>query len=281
MIRLRAAGPFATVGTRRLGTAFLVVLAGLGLSACGLIPVEGRNEHEITVFAASSLTNAFGDIAQAYQDQNPHVKIVTNFAASSQLATQLIEGATADVYASADRQQMAQAEAAGRIDGPPVFFATNHLVLITPADNPAEIQNLHDLARPGIKLVLAAPGVPVRVYTDQALTALAARPEYGAEFAADVYANLASEEQNVRQVSAKVALGEADAGIVYSSDITPDIANQLLRFEIPAWANPLAEYPIAKVAGAPHPADARALIGFVLSDDGQQILVRWGFGHAP
>jgi molybdate transport system substrate-binding protein len=238
-------------------------------------------ENEVTVFAASSLTNAFTEMSQSYESQAPNVKVVTNFAASSQLATQLIEGAAADVYASADQEQMSQASNAGRISGQPIIFATNHLVIIVPADNPGGVERIGDIAKPGLKLVLAAPGVPVRVYTDQALAALDSRGVYGADFASRVYANLASEEQNVRQVSAKVALGEADAGIVYTSDVTPDIAGQVRQFEIPDWANPLAKYPIALVANAPHKSGGQGFIQFVLSSQGQAILSQWGFGHAP
>jgi molybdate transport system substrate-binding protein len=262
-------------------TTCLSLMACAGLAACSLGAVGGPANGEITVFAASSLTNAFGDMAQAYEARNPHVKIITNFAASSQLATQLIEGASADVYASADQRQMAQALSAGRIDGQPQIFATNHLVVIVPANNPAHIESLVDLGQPGLKLVLAAPGVPVRVYTNQALSALAGDPAYGSDFASRVLANLASEEQNVRQVSAKVVLGEADAGIVYTSDVTPDIADKVTRFDIPDWANPLAEYPMALVTHAPHRAGGRAFVDFVLSDSGQAILEHWGFGRAP
>lgn len=268
---------------RSPATALIVLSlsACLGLTACGLGRSRGSAENEVTVFAASSLTNAFTEMTQSFESQAPNVKVVTNFAASSQLATQLIEGAAADVYASADQEQMAQADDAGRIASRPVIFATNHLVLIVPADNPAGIEGIGDLAKPGLKLVLAAPGVPVRVYTDQALAALDSRNTYGAHFASRVYANLASEEQNVRQVSAKVAIGEADAGIVYTSDVTPDIAGQVREFEIPDWANPLAEYPIALVANAPHRSGGQDFIRFVLSSQGQAILSRWGFGHAP
>ncbi len=265
----------------RSAPVMLALSACFSLAACGYAPSGDTAQGELTVFAASSLTNAFTDMAGAFEAQSPHVKIVTNFAASSQLATQLIEGAAADVYASADQEQMAQAGAAGRIAGQPVIFATNHLVVIVPADNPGHIQTINDLAQPGLKLVLAASGVPVRRYTDHALAALADRDAYGTNFADSVYANLASEEQNVRQVSAKVALGEADAGIVYTSDVTPDIAAQVLQIEIPDWANPLAEYPIALVANAPHGPGGQTFIQFVLGSEGQAILARWGFGHAP
>jgi molybdate transport system substrate-binding protein len=160
-------------------------------------------------------------------------------------------------------------------------FATNQLTAIAPADNPAGVESLADLAQSGIALVLAAPGVPVREYTDQALGRLAADPAYGADFAEGVYANLVSEEDNVRQVAAKVALGEADAGVVYTSDVTPDIAGQVIQIAIPDEYNVIATYPIAPLADASNPAGAVAFVEHVLSDEGQAILARWGFGEKP
>ncbi len=171
--------------------------------------------------------------------------VVFNFAGSSTLSTQISEGAPADVFASANNTQMKVVLDAGLITTEPQTFAHNRLVLIVPADNPAGIESLDDLANPGVKLVVAAPAVPVRVYTDSMLDALAADPAYGEDYRSAVVANVVSEEDNVRQVSAKVALGEADAGIVYSSDVTPDIAEDVIVLPIPDEVNTLASYPIA------------------------------------
>lgn len=260
----------------------LAVLAFLCLPLAGCSMVPGaETKGQVTVFAAASLTNAFDEINQAFEADNPSVKIFTNFGGSSQLATQLVEGASADVFASADQAQMEIAEKAGRIDGSPIMFATNHLVVIVPANNPGRIEDLHDLTKPGLKIVMAVPGVPVRQYTGQALTSLASDPAFGKDFSQAVLANLVSEEQNVRQVAAKVALGEADAGFVYTSDVTPDIAGQVQEIAIPDFANPTAQYPIAGVAHAPNAEVGRKFVGFVLSAKGQAILAKWGFGHAP
>ena len=163
----------------------------------------------------------------------------------------------------------------GRIAGKPVTFAGNRLVLIVPVDNPAQIMSLNDLVRPGIKLIVAAPDVPVRVYTDTMLAAMAADPAYGETYRDAVLANIVSEEPNVRQVSAKVALGEADAGIVYFSDVTPDISDAVTMFTIPDTYNTIASYPIAITNDTDQPDVAQRFIDLVLSDSGQGILAQW------
>jgi molybdate transport system substrate-binding protein len=126
--------------------------------------------------------------------------------------------------------------------------------------------------------VLAVPGVPVRDYTDATLVSLADDPNYGSTFAEAFYANLASEEANVRQVAAKVALGEADAGIVYASDVTPEIADKVQQISIPTAHTQSVNYPIARLTGRATATQAEAFIDYVLSDEGQAILQRWGFG---
>ena len=239
--------------------------------------IQGQDGQTLTVFAASSLTDAFEVIATAFEAENPGVDVIFNFGSSSTLAAQLVEGAPGDVFASANTRQMSIAEEAGRIADQPVTFVRNLLVLITPADNPAQIESLRDLANPGVKLVVAAPEVPVRAYTDVMLARLASLPTYGSAYRTAVLANIVSEEDNVRQVFLKVALGEADAGIVYQSDVTPDAADQVLTIPIPRVVNSLATYPIAITDDNPNPELAQAFVDYVLSDDGQTIMERWGF----
>jgi molybdate transport system substrate-binding protein len=233
------------------------------------------------VFAAASLTDAFTEIGEVFESQNPGVTVLFSFAGSSDLATQLAEGAPADLFASANSRQMQNVVDAGRTAGEPVNFLTNSLVVIVPADNPAGIETLADLANEGIGFVSAAPDVPIREFTEQVLDKATADPEYGADFKEAVMANLVSEEANVRQLAAKVALGEADAGIVYKSDVTPDIAGQVRVIEIAEAVNVVAVYPIAVADDSAYPELAQAFIDFVLSDEGQDILNRWGFGPAP
>ena len=238
---------------------------------------RAQDSQSLTIFAAASLTNAFQEIGESFKTDHPNTEIVFNFASSSDLAAQLAEGAPADIFASANNTQMTVARDADRIAGTPRTFVKNRLVLIVPADNPASITTLRDLANPGVKIVIAAPDVPVRTYTDTMLERLAADAAYGDAYRTAVIANVVSEEQNVRQVAAKVALGEADAGIVYVSDITSDIREQVTAIAIPDYLNTIATYPIAITNDAASPELAQEFIDFVLSDAGQDILVAQNF----
>lgn len=253
---------------------FIVGLLAILLVSCG--PNRTAATQKLTVFAAASLSDAFSELATAFEAQNAGVEVILNFAGSSQLAAQLSEGAAADIFAPANATQMQAVVDSGRITaGSEKLFVSNRLTVIVPADNPAGITALADLAQPGVQMLLAVQGVPVRQYTDEIVA------EFPANFQAQFYANLVSEEDNVRQVSAKVALGEADAGIVYTSDVTPDIASQVQQIAIPEAQNVVATYPIAPLADAPAPTLAQSFISFVLSEDGQAILARWGFGPPP
>lgn len=243
----------------------------------GTVALSAQDAQTLTVFAAASLADAFEAIATAFEADHPGAEVLFSFGSSSTLATQLVEGAPADVFASANTAQMTVARDAGRIAGSPRTFVRNRLALIVPADNPAGIATLRDLANEGVRLVMAAPDVPVRAYTDAMLQRLAADPAYGEGYSAAVMANVVSEEDNVRQAAAKVALGEADAGIVYISDVTPDIRDQVIVIPIPDHLNTLATYPIAVTREAANPELAQAFVDFVLSDAGQDILVNWNF----
>lgn len=247
------------------------------LSIVLAVAPASAQDTTLVVFAASSLTDTFEAVAADFEAANPGVDILFNFAGSSDLAAQLDAGAPADVFASANNRQMQAAVDAGRIGGSPVTFAKNRLVMIVPSDNPANISELRDLANPGVLLVLAAPGVPVRDYTNTMLDRLASDPAYGESYREAVMANLVSEEENVRAVAAKVALGEADAGVVYLSDVTPDISDDVLALPIPDSLNTIATYPIAVTDDTTHPELAQAFVDYVLSDAGQATLSGWNF----
>jgi molybdate transport system substrate-binding protein len=240
------------------------------------VPID-QASGTVTVFAASSLTDAFGELAQAFQAANPGARVELNFGGSTQLFTQIDQGAPADVFASADQVQMDRAKAAGRIDGPDRAFATNRLVVIAPASNPAGLTGPGDLARPGVRLVTSQADVPIGAYTQTMLDRMSQVPTYGAGFKDRVNANVVSREANVRQIVAKVQLGEADAAVVYRTDATPQIASQLAIFDVPDQFNVPATYPIAVVQGAPNRAAASSFVEFVLSPTGQAILARWSF----
>ena len=236
-----------------------------------------RVQGELAIFTAASLTDAFKDMAAQIEQANPGTKLTFNFAGSPTLRTQLAQGARADVFASADEPNMAGAEKDGTIMGQPQIFARNVLVVVVPAKNSAGIHKLQDLAKPNIKLVLTNKEVPVGNYARQALEKMSQDPAFGPDFSKRVLANLVSEETNVRQVAAKVQLGEADAGIIYFSDVTPTLRDAVQVIQIPPEMNVIAKYPIAVVKGAQHEAGARAFIAYVLSPAGQTILVRHGF----
>lgn len=239
-----------------------------------IIPAQAQ-ETRLTVFAASSLTNAFEAIGEAFEMANPDVEIQFSFASSSTLAAQLGQGAPADLFASANERQMQVAVDSGRIAGSPFAFAYNRLALIVPANNPANIYTLLDLANPGVNLIIAAPETPIRTYTDRMLQNTAIHPAYGEDFRRLVMDNVVSEEPNVRLVSAKVVLGEADAGVVYHSDITPDIIGDVIVLPIPDLFNEQATYPIAVTEDTDDSELAHRFVEFVLSDTGQNILVEW------
>jgi molybdate transport system substrate-binding protein len=236
-----------------------------------------ETEVALTVFAAASLTDAFTAIGQDFEAANPGVTVAFNFAGSNQLATQIGEGAPTDVFASANTAQMDAAVASGRIDADaPAIFATNRLVLVLPADNPAGIDELQDLAIPDTLLVLAAEEVPVGKYSLEFLDKAAADPAFDAGFREAVLGNVVSYEENVRSVLNKVALGEADAGIVYTSDLVG--VEGVASLAIPDAFNVLAEYPIAPLNDSAQGETAAAFVDAVLGAEGQSILAEYGFG---
>ena len=228
----------------------------------------------VTVFAASSLTNVFDQMWTAFKAQsgNEGVTITANYGASSQLRTQLQEGAAADIFASADLAHMERAAKSGLLDGDATTFARNRLVVIVPKANPGKVTALSDLAKPGLKFVTTTPDVPIGAYARTALRKLAANPSLGEGYDAKVLANIVSEEANVRQVVLKVQLGEADAGICYATDVTAVPAGEVTAIDIPDAANVVAEYPIAVLKSATAPATARRLIAFITSPNGRTIL---------
>lgn len=256
---------------RRIACAFVMLLAVI------VSPVHAQEQSELIIFAASSLTDVFEELGQQFEAEHPQVDVIFNFGASSTLAAQLAEGAPGDVFASANTAQMEVVCESGRINEQPRIFAHNRLVVAVPVDNPADIQSLDDLASPGVKLVLAAEGVPIRDYTERMLSLMAADPAYGEAYRAAVLANLVSEEDNVRQAVTKVALGEADASIVYYSDITAALGESVLALDVPDAFNTLADYPVAVIADSPNPELAQAFVDLLLSPQGQAIIERWSF----
>ena len=230
---------------------------------------------ELTVFAAASLTEAFTEIGKRLELSYPGLKVVYNFGGSQALRTQLEQGAHADVFASADAVQMEQAKKSNVVQGESPVFVKNRLVAIVPKDNKAKITTFCDLGKQGVKLDLANAKVPVGNYSRQAIAK--ANTECGADFEQRALKNLVSEEENVKQVVTKIQLGEADAGIVYISDVTPRVSKDVQAITIADAHNQVATYPIAVTKEVRNSAAAQAFIGFVLSTEGQAILKAHSF----
>lgn len=233
-------------------------------------------QRTLTVFAAASLEDAFAVLGDSLEHAHPGLNVVFNFSGSQTLALQIQQGAPADVFASADDRWMTAIKDSGHVRGEPRIFAHNSLVVIVPASNPGHITELADLARPRLKLVLGAEAVPAGKYARIALRNLSKLPGYGTTFAQHVLANVVSNEESVKSVLAKVRLGEADAGMVYGSDVAPGAAD-LLTLGIPPDANVVADYPIAVLTHAPDHADAGRFVALVLSPVGQRVLASRGF----
>jgi molybdate transport system substrate-binding protein len=227
----------------------------------------------VTVFAASSLTGAFTEIGKEYEAANPGVKVTFSFGPSDGLAQQIESGAPASVYASASWKWMDDVQSNGPGLTGRANFAQNKLVVITPPNDPAGIKSIQDLANPGVKLVLAAKGVPAGDYAREALN--------NAGIAKPAEANVVSNEQDDAAVVQKVASGEADAGIVYVSDIAPTQNVDVRAVQISSQDNVIATYPIAVVLGAGDSQGAQAFVTFVTETQGQATLKQFGFLPAP
>lgn len=238
---------------------------------------ESAGDEQLTVLAASSLTDAFEELAGTFEDQNPGTEVRTSFAASSELLAQIQQGAPADVFASASEKNMDAAVGEDLVDNASVF-ARNRPVVIVPADNPAGIREFEDLAEVEAQIVLAEEGVPIADYAIEVLDN--ANAQYGNGFADDVLGKIVSREANVRAAANRVALGEADATFVYASDVTPDIRDRIEVIEIPSEVNAVATYPIATVRDSGNPELAQEWVDLILSDAGQDVLEEYGFERA-
>ena len=256
---------------------FLLTLL-LTLSNNGFSQEERHPTGELTVFAAASLTEPFTEIGKRLETAHPGLKVVFNFAGSPMLRTQLEQGAQADVFAVADEAQMELARKSEVVRDAPTIFAQNTLVIIVPKDNPKHVKEFRDLAQSGLTLDLAGTQVPAGRYSRRAIEQASA--DYGADFALRVLRNIVSEEDNVKQVVAKVQLGEVDAGIVYVSDVTAKVRNDVRAIPIPEAYNQIASYPIAVTTQARNQSAAQVFVAFVLSHEGQTILLAHGFRSA-
>ena len=240
----------------------------------GLLLTGSAAAANLTVFAAASLTDAFTELGRAFDAGSGHTTTF-QFAGSQVLRTQLENGAKADVYASANSAQFDPLVTKKLIaSGQP--FVRNKLTVIAPRSS-AVVNTLSDLSKPGVKLVIADRAVPVGDYTRRMLSAIDKAGSYGKDFSARALKNVVSEETNVRQVALKVQLGEADAGVVYTTDLTPALRPSVRVIALPTRFNQSASYPIGVLSASANPAAAQAFVDYVQSAAGQRILKKWGF----
>ena len=268
------------VHTCLLAAALISALAGLAGCGQGLDGKSegGREGGRLTILAASSLTDAFGELARTFENQHPGVEVRASFGASSDMLAQIQQGAPADVFASAAQEEMDTAVEDGFVEGEPELFVKNREVVMVPKDNPANIQSLRDVAKPGVKLVLAQKDVPAADYAVEILGN--ANAVYGDDFEKDVMSNVVSREADVRASLNRVVVGDADATFGYASDYTPDIRDEVKVVKIPPDLNIVATYPIAALKDAKDPNLAKEWVDLVTSAQGQRVLEKWNFEPA-
>jgi len=255
---------YSRMVTARAARKSRVIKARWALFGSIFLAASAAGGATVSVLAAASLTEAFRTIGKDFEAAHPGSKVEFNFAGSSTLARQIIEGAPADVFASADDENMKKVVDAGDVAGAPKPFVHNRLAIIVARGNPKRIEGLADLARPGLTISLAAPGVPVGRYAAEAF-AKAKTPVPDA-----------SREADVNAVVMRVSMGEADAGIVYTTDVTAG-RDTIEAVPIPEVQNVVASYPIAQLTGAPNASGARDFVAYVLSPAGQRVLASFGF----
>lgn len=255
----------------------LTALPLLLASACGHGSATSGGSQALTVLAASSLSKTFPQIGQLFSKQHPGLTFRWTFTGTDTLAAQIEQGAPADVFAGASTTYGYELSSKGLIEAPK-NFATNQLVLIVPPANPAHISSPKDLTKPGLKLVVGGPTVPVGAYTRKVLANLDAT--YGSGYDAKVLANVVDNQDAVTGVLQKVQLGEADAGFVYVTDAA-GVGGAVTAIALPTAAQAIATYPIAAVKSSKSASLARQFVDFVLSPAAQTILRRAKFGPPP
>jgi molybdate transport system substrate-binding protein len=257
----------------RLLAAPLLVLAAAACSGDGVpdgtseAPAGEGVSGAVTVFAAASLTDAFEEVATAFEGANPGTSVALNFGASSALREQILAGAPADVFASANTSNMDQVVEAGGVEGEPEVFARNRLQIVVPAGNPGDVGGLDDFADADLLIGLCAEEVPCGQFGREALANAGVTPAQD------------TDEPDVRSLLTKVEAGDLDAGLVYTTDVLA-AGDDVEGIEIPEEDNVIADYPLAALSATADPHVAEAFVAFVLSGEGQDILASYGFSPA-
>jgi molybdate transport system substrate-binding protein len=259
-----------------VGLGILALIVSSALSAPRVTAAEdSAKPHDVVVFAAASLKETFEAIAKNFEAAHPGTHVVLQLAGSQELRTQIENGAKADVFASADTKHMSALQDAGLV-GKPTIFARNEPVVVTPTANPAGLHRFEDLPK-AKKLIVGVDDVPIGRYTKQVIEK--AGKDLGESFVKQVEGNVVSRELNVRQILAKVSLGEGDAGFVYRTDAAT-VRDKVQVIDIPQRWNVIAEYPIAVTSHAADPDLAKSWVEMVSSPGGQKVLSAAGFQPA-
>lgn len=247
----------------------LTMTLALTLAACGNSAGAANDaREELIVSAAASLTDAFTDVERVFEEANPDVDVLLNLAGSASLREQILEGAPADVFASANTSNMGQVAAAGEVEGAPNVFVWNRLQIAVPSGNPAGVTGLENFAEDELLIGLCAEDVPCGAFARELLAN------------AGVTAAIDTNEPDVRALLTKIEMGELDAGITFVTDVV-SAAGRVAGIPIPDAEKVVAEYPIATLTNSPNPKAATAFVDFVLSPDGQAILSEHGFATTP
>ncbi|WP_137147721.1 molybdate ABC transporter substrate-binding protein [Mycolicibacterium sp. CR10] len=252
-----------------VGIAAVLSIAAL-VAGCSSSPTEPASPTStaiagnVTAFAAASLKSTFTDLGAQFEKDNPGTKVTFNFAGSSDLVAQLTQGAPADVFASADTNNMTKAVDAGVVTGEPVNFATNALTIVTPPGNPKGVASFADLAKPGTQVVVCAPQVPCGSAAKKV------------EKATGVTLTPVSEESAVTDVLGKITSGQADAGLVYVTD-AKGAGEKVTAIPFPESSGAVNSYPIAVLEGSTNPAAAQKFTDLVISAQGREVLAAAGF----
>jgi molybdate transport system substrate-binding protein len=229
----------------------------------------------LTIFAAASLAGVLDDVKEAYTAGHPGTTLTISTDSSAALVTQIEQGAPADVFLSADTTNAQKLVSGGFSTGEAVVFASNKLVIIAPADNPAGVSSPSDLAKPGLKIIAALDEVPITTYAKQLVANLAKEPDYPTGFEAAYAASVASKEDNVKAVVAKIEIGEGDAAIVYATDAKG--STKVTTIPVPDSANVTARYAGVVIGASPDQEPARTFLAWLTGPDGQAVLSRFGF----
>jgi len=256
----------------------IVAAIFLILAISAAIPcAEAREQKEIIVFCGAGLTGAFNEIGQLYQNASG-ISVKFNFDGVPALRAQIEQGAYADVLVTSNLKHMNGLQAEGYINNSTVkIFAENKIAVVVPIDNPANISHLADLARPGIMILIGTKDLPAGDYARTVLEKLANDSEYGPDYRDKVMANIVSEETTVNRIVSKVALGEADAGFAFISDVSPEMVGKITKISIPERYNVKGYFPIGALAQSSHPVEVQNFIDLVMSPEGQKVLEDYEF----